>query len=418
MTIVLFLIYFILAGRFILGNRFISETGLSKKNIAWLFVIKILAGITLGLVNHDVLNGHTDYDTYNITGIAEHKILVSDPALFFKDLFTSHYSSTGEYFGSQNSYWNDLRANIIIKALAVLNIFSRGDYYINSLFFNTFVFFGHVALYKVFIHLFPSKRIACIIGCFLLPSTLIFTSGIHKDGIIFTAIAAVIYCLYFSMEYRFTVRKTVMLILSFITILVIRNFIAVVLLPCLLVWFISRRYAFKHLLLIYTSCAVAAVLAFLFLHQTFTTADPFTVISNKQVSFLALGHANTDYRDLKLITSEPYSFLQAFPSAVRHAYMSPLPGEFKGPFIHFFTVELLIYILAFAFMFMYFKNNTLENGKYFLYFSIFFSLVILLFTGFTITNAGSLIRYRAVYLPFLITPLLCGIRLKRNNINI
>ena len=59
-----------------------------------------------------------------------------------------------------DSYWNDLRGNIIIKLVSVFNIFSRGDYYINSLFFNFVIFFGAYYFVQVIYQIYPGKKMA------------------------------------------------------------------------------------------------------------------------------------------------------------------------------------------------------------------------------------------------------------------
>ena len=153
---------------------------MEKQIVLGLFTIKILAGVAVGLASHYILQDKTDYYRTNFYGIQEYHSMLQTPKVFFTDIFTSNYAERGEFFGSQSSYWNDLRFNIIYKIMAFANIFSRGNYYINSVFFNFVGFIGLILLYKVFIDLYPLKKWAVIIGCFLLPSTLYFGSGYTK----------------------------------------------------------------------------------------------------------------------------------------------------------------------------------------------------------------------------------------------
>ena len=110
-------------------------------------------------------------------------------------------------FSSCDSFWNDLKGNIIIKLVSVFNIFSRGDYYINSLFLiSRFLWACYIVqgVYKIY----PGRAVWVIIGCFLLPSTIYFSSGIHKDGMVFLMLAVVdLQCLSILQQNRFTIKR-------------------------------------------------------------------------------------------------------------------------------------------------------------------------------------------------------------------
>src|SRR5690606_31024972 len=111
-----------------------------------------------------------------------------------------HQNNYGELMGTQESYWNDTRSNLIIKMLSLINIFSVKDFFINTLFYNFLVFTGVTALYLVFIKLFPSSKVALTICIFLMPSALFFSAMIHRDGLILLAISMVIYHLFFMIK--------------------------------------------------------------------------------------------------------------------------------------------------------------------------------------------------------------------------
>ncbi|WP_462253906.1 hypothetical protein, partial [Ferruginibacter sp.] len=132
---------------------------------------KIIAGLAIGWISYNLYNTGNDYWDVNREGWKEYQLLLSDPKEYFTNIFKSQYSQGyGGMFDSFQSFWNDLRNNIIIKFLSVCNIFSRGNYYINSLFFNFFCFLGHVAFYRIFIQIYKKQQWAVIICCFLLPS--------------------------------------------------------------------------------------------------------------------------------------------------------------------------------------------------------------------------------------------------------
>ena len=365
-----------------------------------------MAGIAVGLASYYIFKYQTDYFQTNLYGIQEYHSLFESPKVFFSDLFKSNYTETGEFFGSRGSYWNDLRLNIIYKVLAFTNIFSRGNYYINSLFFNFVSFIGSILLYKVFKNVYPSKKWQIAIGCFLLPSTLYFGSGIFKDLIVLTALSAFCYSLYFGLMKGFNGKKMIYLLLSFVTILFIRNFIAVILLPCAFTWIITYKYklpAIKSFVTLF----VAGIVVTTILQQFSQKVNPLLIVAKKQQAFFALGKANTDY---KMDSLQPTikSFTEQAPSALRHSFLSPYPMEFQNLYMNLFSLEIISYWILFVLMLL-FPAKIKHNSQGFIVFSVAFTFLIFLFSGYITPAAGALIRYRSIYFPFIIIPILCNI---------
>ena len=384
----------------------VKETGIGSPIVLILFTIKIMAGIAVGLASYYIFKYQTDYFQTNLYGIQEYHSLFESPKVFFTDLFKSNYTETGEFFGSRGSYWNDLRLNIIYKVLAFTNIFSRGNYYINSLFFNFVSFIGSILLYKVFINVYPAKKWQVMVGCFLLPSTLYFGSGIFKDLIVLTALSAFCYSLYFGLMKGFTGKKIIYLLLSFVTILFIRNFIAVILLPCAITWAISNKYKLSAIKT-FSAMFIAGIAGTILLQQFMLKVNPLLIVVKKQQAFFALGKANTDY---KMDSLQPTikSFLEQAPSALRHSFLSPYPNEFHNFYLNLFSLEMMAYWVLF--LLMLFNPDKIKYSKQeFIVFGIAFTFLIFLFTGYITPAAGALIRYRSIYFPFIITPILCKI---------
>jgi hypothetical protein len=71
--------------------------------------------------------GINDYWDNNIMARTEHALLLKDPLHFITSLGTSSYGQYGNYFGSANSYWNDLEVNLLIKIIAIIDILTLGN---------------------------------------------------------------------------------------------------------------------------------------------------------------------------------------------------------------------------------------------------------------------------------------------------
>ena len=388
---------------------FIKRSGINSKVIIGLFLFKIIAGIAIGWVSIHVYGDGNDYWDVNIEAWKEYQLLMTDPGKYFTNIFTSDYP--GGYsgvFSSMNSFWNDLKGNIIIKLVSIFNIFSRGDYYINSLFFNFLVFFGHVALYRVFIKVYPGRSTLVLIGCFLLPSMLYFSSGIHKDGIVFLILAILIYCIYQSLQQnRFTKKYLLLISISLLLLFLIRHFIFIALVPALIAWIASVKLKQPPLKIFAIVYLVTGLLLFN-INSLIKAVKPLELITQKQFDYLHLEKPKTEI-GLTPLAPNFKSFAANTPEAFNHVLLRPYLLELPVKSLLPLNIELLFYQLLF-FVFLFFRRRgTTDSNTPFIYFAVFFTLTIFLLIGYIVPNLGSIVRYRSLYLPLVITPLLCSI---------
>ncbi len=373
-----------------------------------LFLIKIIAGLAIGWVsfNNNISN---DYWNVNRDGWIEYQLLWNNPKEYFTNLFVSQYSQGyGALFNSLGSFWNDLRTNLLAKFLSLCNFFSRGNYYLNSLIFNFFIFFGHVALYKIFISIYKQKKWLVIIGCFLLPSTLYFTSGLQKDGIVFVTISFI--CLIVFNWQRFKVinfKLGVLLFLFVLLLFLFRNYALIILAPAIVLWVLVEKYKLPMLRTFFVGYIFILALVY-FLGVLFPQNNPLLIVVNKQKDFSTLPIANTQ---LPLDSLQPNlkSFLINTPQAINHVFFRPYPFEVPSKNLFPVNIELVIYQILFLIFLFKLKKMNWNKLDPFLIFGLFFSISAFLFIGYIIPNWGSIVRYKSIYLPFIITPIICSI---------
>lgn len=404
----LFAVYLVILCWLLLRVPFIKNAGISPKVLLALFIIKVLAGIVIGWIAIHIYGPGNDYWDVHDYALEEYQLLFTNPGKYFTNLFTSDYD--GGYagiFSSFNSYWNDLKGNIIIKLVSIFNIFSRGNYYINSLFFNFLVFFGHIILYRLFIKLFPARQLLVIIGCFLLPSTLYFSSGIHKDGIVFLLLAILIYSVYQSiLKNKFTIKRLLFIIICLSLLFLIRSFIFLALLPALFAWILVANTKWPAGR---TFAAVYLVTGLLFFNISplISKIEPLNIITQKQTDYLQLTGAATQ---IKLTPLQPtfISFVTNAPQALNHSLLRPYLWEVPVKSMIPLCIELFLYQLLLLIFILFRRKDLTPANKPFILFAIFFVLSVFLIIGYIVPNLGSLVRYRSLYLPLIITPILCA----------
>jgi hypothetical protein len=414
----LFAVYLVILCWLLLRVPFIKNAGINSRVLLGLFLIKVVAGIAIGWTAIHIYGPGNDYWDLNNEAWIEYRLLITDPGKYFSNIFTSDYEGgyTG-IFSSFNSYWNDLRGNIVIKLVSVFNIFSRGDYYINSLFFNFIIFFGHIILYRLFSKVFPGRQGWVIIGCFLLPSTLYFVSGIHKDGLVFLLQAVLIYSVYQSLaKNKFTVKRVSLIMVSLILLFLVRNFIVLALLPALLAWILSAKTKWNAAIT-FVGVYLLSGLLFFGISSVNAKIDPPAIIVKKQTDYKSLRPGATQ---IELTPLQPNfkSFVANTPQAVGHILFMPYPGVQAVNSLLPFSFEMFFYLFLFLRLHFFMRKNYAVSDKPFLFFILFFTFTVFLFIGYTVPNIGALVRYRSLYFPFLITPLLCCMNWRNIKISI
>jgi hypothetical protein len=370
----------------------------------------VLAGLTLGWITHHYYPVN-DYWDLNEKSILEYNTLILHPVDFITNIGDNPYHNQfGRFFNSVGSYWNDLRNNIIIKILAICNLISHGNYYINSLFFNFFSFCGLLALYKVFVHVYANKKNTVMICVFLLPSTLYFTSGIHKDLLVAAFLAFYTYALYFIINDYFSWKRFGLLIFSGLMILLLRNFLFFAIIPASFAYWFSVKYKISSFKVIITSLSIAVLMLWIS-ENFFNYTRPLEIIEQRSYDFLQLGKAGSqiEMNDLKPTLK---SYLANIPQVIDHVLLRPYFWEKQTLFSWFLSVELFFYwVLLIVFLFQFYRGRQKIINSYLNTYSIFMSILMLLMIGYIVPNVGSIVRYRSIYLPYLITPILCNINL-------
>ncbi len=350
----------------------------------------------------------SDSVAFHQEGIKEYQLLFHHTYEYFINIFQdTHQNGYSGFLDTSNSYWNDTKSNLLFKMLSIFDIFSRKNFFINTLFFNFLIFFGPVAIFKVFIKIFPAsfyKIIACV---FLLPSALFFSSMIHRDGLILLSLSIVFYYLYFMLNELFFSWKGTLIVIFFMAIIfLLRSYVFIALMPGLLAWIIAqyhKKYAFISFLGVYI---IGAVLFFCSGYISPNTDLP-QYVSERQLAFIEVSKLGASTININPLYPNFSSFLYNAPQALNHALMQPYITKVES-FVYLpFALENLLFSTLFL-LFIFFRKKTLSVDP-FVYFCFFFTLTIFLITGYTVPIIGAIVRYRSIYFIFLLLPIVCSI---------
>jgi hypothetical protein len=391
----------------VISVPFFKNSGLSRIQLSVIFIIKIVSGVAYGLFYRlpRYYEGADTWRFYNLS-LKEKEWLLTDPAAFVKDLFIHGYDKTGNLFTGENSYWNDLKSNVPVKLMACMNVITNNSYYTNIIIFNFIFLVGLVALFKMFNQICPGKKWLLIIGIFLLPSTLFWCSGVHKDGLILSALGLLAYNFYKLLRSEDAYfKRIVIVVLCIVFIFPLRNYVSLALIPALFCWAISYRWYRKSLLIFSTVYSVGVAFFFVApqIHPSLNFAQ---FIVDKQAEFRQLdGSSEIFVQELEPTFS---SFVKFFPSAIDMALFRPHVTEIKN-FSYMPAICEILLMIFLAILCLFYRDKSIKVDKPTILFCIFLGLSLLLIAGYTITFSGAIVRYRSVVFPFLITPLLCAV---------
>ena len=403
-TVLIFIFYYLLFTWILCKTGFVKKSGLNKWWIIGLFSIKILAGLAYSWFYQQPAYYATS-DTWHFFELSKGETdwLLHDPAAFFKDIFMYGYERSGNLFLGENSYWNDLKSNFIIKLLAVCNVFSLKNYYANIVLFNFLFFFGPVALYRVLNTYFQTKRLLLIAGVFLIPSFLFWCSGVHKDGLIFSCAAVIVFHFQKQLAQRKILwRSAIVMLMLLVILFALRNFMAILLTGSLIVWllcfFNSNRKA-----IIVASIIIATPVVFFLSGKISPATDLPQYVIEKQDEFKQL--SGTSSIEIPVLENNVVSFIKFFPTALDIALFRPHISEIKNlSYVPAVAEIILFWAVVLVSLFVKGKIATNNDQSSFIIFCLFFSFSFLLIAGYTITFSGAIVRYKASVLPFLFVP--------------
>lgn len=398
LQILVFLFYLLLFSWLITIIPFYKKSGIGKWLLLVLFFIKIAAGFAYAFYFALPQNIATA-DTWKFyrSSLPETDWLLRDPLGFLSDLFHSPYQQNSSLFSGADSYWNDLKDNVIIKLMAVINVFTVRNYYANIIIFNFLFLFGPVALYRIALPLWNAGKLWLVPASFLLPSFLFWCSGIHKDGLLFSALMISIYCFDKQVSaQRFIVKYSLLMAACFIALFALRNAVLFLLLPALLAWFMSEtlsRYRWLCFICLY---AVGLVVFFGLPHLSSALNLPQYIV-NKQAEFIALsGNSKISVPALQPTFA---SFAAFFPYAADIVFFRPHSHDITSiSYLLSFLENSFLFLALLAWMLWHKPLKTIQPV---LIFFFFFSLSVWLLCGYTVMFAGAIVRYKSLVTPLL-----------------
>ena len=412
MEALLFFIYLVVFVWLVNRIPFFKKSGLTPFWLTAFFSLKVAAGVAYGIFYTTIPNYMNEADTWRFffDSHEQSRLIFNNPLKFLAEFFDNPYGKAyRHFFSSHNSFWNDLRHLYMVKFVAIMNIFSGGRYYINVIFYSFITFFGPIAFIRVMKDVFKGK-LAIIAGTtFMIPSFIFWTSGIHKDGIVFLIIGLVTYHCYRFFNNQTSSRAIIYSVLLLLLLFPLRNYVFLALIPALISWWWASkisRYPWIPFLIV---TILGSLLFFTtkYIHPKINL--PIAVVMRNK-DFIQLG--GNSMLPQPTLEANFNSFVRNAPIALNHVLARPYLGESMSVTYFLSALEITSIWLLLIIWFFRYSNNPFKNPV--VVFLAMTSLTLLLLTGYIVPQIGAIVRYRSIYLPLLVVPLMCTIQWKKH----
>ncbi|PLX02938.1 MAG: hypothetical protein C0594_11425 [Marinilabiliales bacterium] len=386
-------------------SKFYKSENLNKHILPVLFLIKVSAGIALLLIYTYYYKTRISADVFKYfdDGMVIFSSLADNPLDYLKMItgidadaehLQKYYTEANFWFKEYNyNLFNENRTMIRFNALIRLISFLS--------------FSGLVAIFKSIRKLFRKKEKFLLIFLFLMPSVLLWTSGVLKESLAVFALGFLIYSYIKINQKQNIIRNSILLTIMAVLLFLTKFYIFIAILPGFISYLMIRegndKYAFIKFISIH-------FLGFLLLINTqyFSSYNFIEIVARKQrdfINMLATLDNVGSLININKIEPNTISLLVNIPIGFWNTMVRPLITEISSPIAILAALEniLIEIILIVTLIFSSYKNIT---DKRFFWLTISFTLILFSLSGMTTPVAGALVRYKSPALPFLLMALL------------
>lgn len=405
-----------------------TQTKKELKNPAYKYytrglLVKLISSVVFCLIYVYYYKGG-DTMSYYDSAVSMRNLFLQKPGHFLEVLFLDNTRERIYYFDSTTGYpygymYFDDQTFTVIRIITPLVIITNKSYLLSSVLLARLSYSGIWKLYILFSTYFPPVRKHLAWGILFVPSVVFWGSGILKDTITLASACWFVYA--FNQGFIFKrkrVRNIFIMFLAGATILVIKPYILMVLLPGTVIWALYSRLSKIRskvaLFILFPGIVVASIGVGIFFMSTLgerlAKFSPDKILQTAAVTQQDLKQEYYSKNSFDIGEFDPSvaGIITKAPVAIFFGLFRPflwdssnvvmLLSGLENFIILFITVMLFIKIKIKRFMTILFENPLLI-------FSLVYSILFSFSVGLTTANFGALVRFKIPFLPFYIATL-------------
>ena len=377
-----------------------------------LFITKIAAAILLYII-------YTRF--YTERAYADIFRYYDDSAVIYNSLFThpGHYFAMLTGIGSDapelqtyydtmlNWYNTDLVFNdsrTMIRINAFLRLFSMGTYFPHAVLMCFLAMTGLTGIFRWLHRMAPDRELLLTVVVYLLPSTLLWTSGMIKEAFLVFALGSLFYQIEcWKNSGRVHVRTVAGVLFPVLILLTVKAYVFFLIAPVILIYAVSEKVKMNKW--VFNLLVFGVYLSLLSLVAPMITGREVPeLIANKQAEFyhVASREQAKSLVEIERIQPEWSSLFRTAPGAFFRSLVLPMPWHAHNILMWFSVAENLFILALLLLMIFSVKRKFVEGLNSTVIALFFFGSFVFILSGWVTPIIGALVRYKVPGLPFVI----------------
>ena len=399
MELILILIYLTLFSAVIYFTKIFRIDVVPRSYILGFFLMKVFAAFCYVYIFKYLIAGN---DIFNY--FAESEIIFSalkENPLYYLQLtfgvndFHPEPPHLKPYIDAMG-FWYDQGNYFMVRMNAIFRLFSFGFFKVHILFISFLSFIGLFNMYKFFRPYFNGDQPILIILLFFTPSVVFWYSGMHKEAFVILSLGLLLNHTKKMSEQPFVVQNMIVVIFSLVMLFLVRFYVFAAFIPGLMAFLISKRT--KKIPPVIVFVALYGVLVVFGMSFNSTMMDEIVIRQEKFLTF----EGKTSY-DIPVLDGTVLNFFKNIPRGGLNVFTRPFVGNCLNSSFLCYMAMIEAYLILFVVFMCLIRTNlqTLFRNPM-VNFCLFTSLSLLILIGVIVNNAGALVRYKSVALPFLL----------------
>lgn len=365
--------------------------------------MKVFAGFAYTYIFKNLLNGQDIFAFFSDSQIV-FSSLKDNPLYYLQMVFgrsdltpiPAHLLPYTDAMG----YWSDQGNYVMVRINALFHLFSFGHMGVHVVFISFLSLIGIYNIYRFFEPSFNGDKLLLITFLFFTPSIVFWYSGLHKEAVVIFALGLILNSYQHLIRDQFRASWLLAIIIGSVLLIFVRFYVFAVFLPGLLALFLSYRLKKIPKIALFGGVFFVFTIITIFLDFYFPAISPFNQMVVHQSHFLNI-HGKTTY-PIPILDGEVLTTLKQTPEALMNSLIHPVLYDCIGSSFLCFLAMAESYIILGLLIFAIFKIKweRIRNDAVINY-CLFSSLSLLILIGLIVNNAGALVRYKSIVLPFL-----------------
>lgn len=391
--------------------RFFYATGLPRRTIGLLFLLKIAAGTALWYIYTYVYTDRATADIYRY--FDDGNIMFSafaDAPLDYLRMLTGigndqeHFDV--EYYQVMHNWYRQFESNMyndahtMIRFNAFVRLFSFGHFHVHTVFACFACTVGLVGLHRTFSARLPGHETVLTAALFLMPSVLFWSSGVIKESLLLFGLGLFLLNLLGPVRHRSWALRAVVLVFCVTLLFFLKFYVLLSMVPALVAYGWSRGDHGVRVWLKFGVVYGAFIIAGLNSEHIIPRFSILEAIWVKQRDLIGLAREVKAGSFVEVTPLEPTarSFITQLPHALYMTFFSPFGAWRNGAMGLVSALENLV-VVAMPVLAVVWRRRTVDLPL--VLFASGFCMLLAAVIGWTTPVIGALVRYRVPMLPFL-----------------